>query len=745
MPHLCSSGWWQARSAGFAAATAASTRYADGQSQVQPVVHRVFMAEEQAFGPAGSNAWMLLASGLGRLIRLTIKETRRGDRTTAGARCGGRRTRKEPQQILTISAPYRRLMFASLCGPLLLLAGCPGTAATGKAGSPAKVAPQVTAPTIAGAVAAGAVKPGTPASTTATLPAQSTAPLSAKAQQTIAQAEASYASGVANYRAKRLDAARLDFDFAVDMMLSAGLDLKAEGPAADELERLLNAINSLELQALKQGNGFSPKLEEAPLDVADNLTFAPNPELARSLKTELNVTSDLPLVINDEVAGYIGVFSQSNNFRAHMRASLQRVGKYRGLIEEVLKQEGVPQDLIYLAVAESGFQPQVVNAHSGAGGMWQFMPATGVQYGLSRNGYFDYRFDPEKSSRAYARYIKALYRQFGDWYLAMAAYNWGPGNIQKDVQKTGYADFWQLYRMGLMPAQTRAYVPQILAAVIMAKNPERYGLDKLTPSPPVIYDTVTTNYAIDLRLVADVTDVSVAELVALNPSLLRLSTPRDLSFDLHLPPGTKPLYTDRLKDIPEDRRGSWRFHVVRAGETAETIAALLHGRTTEITETNGITAQDPMAVGDELVVPVQSVASGGNPQRYTVRRGDTLLTIADRFNVSVENLRVWNHDAALRAGRSVYVAEPLRLAPSARARGRGGRGRRGRMSKKERRAAAASGGKRGRGKAASGRASKRASGRASTRGSAHSARGKSSAKAGASHAKTSHTKHKAGR
>jgi membrane-bound lytic murein transglycosylase D len=450
------------------------------------------------------------------------------------------------------------------------------------------------------------------------------------------------------------------------------MDLKTEGPLADEFERLLDAINSLELAALKSGNGFSPRIEEAPLETAEDLTFAPNPELVAKLKTELNVTSDLPLVINDQVAGYIGVFSQSENFRKHMAASLQRVGKYRGLIQRVLKEEGVPQDLIYLAVAESGFQPQVVNGRSGAGGMWQFMPGTGAEYGLTRNGYFDYRFDPEKSSRAYARYIKKLYEQFGDWYLAMAAYDWGPGYIQRAVQRTGYADYWELYRRNAMPAETRAYVPQILAAVLMAKNPERYGLDKLVPSPPAIYDTVTTSYSIDLRLVADVTNTSVTELVALNPALLRLTTPNDISFDLHIPPGTKQLFAERLKDIPEDRRASWRFHVVKQGETLDGIAASLHAKVDDIAQTNGISAQDPMGVDDELVVPVASASNGSAPQRYTVRAGDTLVTVADRFNVSVEELRGWNSlsSSSVRPGRVLYVAEPVRLAASARSRGR---------------------------------------------------------------------------
>ena len=502
------------------------------------------------------------------------------------------------------------------------------------------------------------------------------APQNPKTQQLINDAEASYQSGVANYRGNRLDAARQDFDHAVDLMLTSGMELTGDSPMADEFERLLNNINSLEMAALKQGNGFSPKVEEAPLDTAEDLTFAPNPELVARLNSELSVASDLPLVINDQVAGYIGVFSTSENFRKHMAASLERVGKYRGLIQRVLKEEGVPQDLIYLAVAESGFQPQALNARSGAGGMWQFMTYTGPEYGLTRNGYYDYRFDPEKSSRAYARYIKKLYAQFGDWYLAMAAYDWGPGAVQRAVQRTGYADFWELYRRNAMPAETRAYVPKILAAVIMAKNPEKYGLDKLVPSPPVIYDTVATDYSIDLKLVADVTGSTVQELVALNPSMLRLVTPKDTSFDLHIPPGTKELYADRLKDIPEDRRASWRFHVVKASETLDTIASALHAKPADIAETNGITAQDPMALDDELVVPVAAVTAPGVPQRYKVRRGDTLVTIADNYNVSTDELRRWNalSSASVKPGRLLYVAEPIRLGPSTRMRS-GGRGR----------------------------------------------------------------------
>lgn len=554
-----------------------------------------------------------------------------------------------------------------------LLTGCP----QGETASPGKASPQTTAPAITTSNGSRPPAPiaATPsaAAQTATAPAAPADPaLAQKVQQLIAQAERSYASGVTNYRAGHLDAARADFDSAVDLMLTSGMDLKQDPQLSDEFERLLSQVNSLEMAALKQGNGFSPPVEETPLEATEDLTFAPNPELAAKLKTELNTTSDLPLVINDQVAGYIGAFSTSNAFRAHMAASLQRVGKYRGLIQDVLRQEGVPQDLIYLAVAESGFQPQAVNPKSGAGGMWQFMTYTAPEYGLTRNGYFDYRFDPEKSTRAYARLIKNYYRMFGDWYLAMAAYDWGPGNIQRVVQRTGYADYWELYRRNTMPGETRDYVPKILAAVIMAKNPERYGLDKLTPSPPVIYDTVSTDYSIDLRLVADLTEVSVAEIVALNPSLLRLVTPTDLPFDLHIPPGAKDVYSTRLKEIPADRRNSWRFHVVRQGETLEAIASTLHAHSDEVAEVNGFAPGTAVEAGDELVVPVATVAAASRPQRYTPRSGESLTAIADRFNVTVADLRRWNHLTSnnLRPGHSLAVSESVRITPAINTHGR---------------------------------------------------------------------------
>ena len=491
-----------------------------------------------------------------------------------------------------------------------------------------------------------------------------------KAQQLINQAEQAYKSGVDNYRAGHLDAARMNFDAAVDVMLMSGMDLKGDPQLADEFEHLLSAVNSLEMAALKQGNGFSPALEAAPLDAANEVTFAANAALTAKVTAELKTTkSDFPLVINDYVTGFINYFSNSAAGHAHLLRSLERAGKYKEMISKHLSEEGVPQDLIYLAVAESGFQPQALNARSGAGGMWQFMP-TGA-YGLARNGWFDERFDPEKSSKAYARYMRTLHDQFGDWYLAMAAYDWGPGNVQRAVMRTGYADFWELYKRNMLPAETKNYVPGIIAAIIMAKNPTQYGLEKMVPDAPVLSDKVTVDYSIDLRLVADVTNATLQEIVALNPSLLRMNTPRDVSFDLHIPVGTHEVFASRVKDIPEDKRSSWRFHVVRGGETLDGIALAFHAHAKEIAETNDLPAGEGVDTGDELVIPVASAAAAGvHPARYTVRKGDTLVTVADRFSVSVEQLHRWNHlsSNAVKPGAMLLVAEPVKLAPQARGR-----------------------------------------------------------------------------
>ena len=560
--------------------------------------------------------------------------------------------------------PIRLIGAAAVAMCLTGLAGCPANQATTAARPAASMAPPLAAAP-------------TPAATPQDEARQR------RVEALIAQVNQAYQSGVQSYRANQLEAARLSFDHAVDLMLTSGIDIKSDPVLNDAFEHTVDAVNALEMDALKRGNGFTPATEAAPVESAGELTFPSDPALTASLRSTLSTAGDLPLVINDQVAGYINYFANSPSFHAHMVASLERLGKYKEMIQSVLKQEGVPQDMIYLAVAESGFQPQVIDVKSGAGGMWQFMPYG--NYGLTRNGYFDERFDPEKSSRAYARYIKTLYKQFGDWYLAMAAYDWGPGNVQRAVMRTGYADYWELYRRNALPRETRNYVPQILAAVIMAKNPSKYGLDHLTPMPAVTFDTVPVDYSVDLRLVADVTGTTLANIVSLNPALLRLSTPAGISYDLHIPQGTKQEFTDRISAIPEEKRAYWRFHEVVPGETLGSIAQSFRVSESDLVAANGLDPSTSVSEGDELVIPLAppSLAASAHPLEYRVRRGDTLVTVADRYNVTAEQLRSWNHlsSSSLRPGRMIYVAQPVRLAPSSRSRrGRAARSSRGSRS-----------------------------------------------------------------
>jgi membrane-bound lytic murein transglycosylase D len=483
-------------------------------------------------------------------------------------------------------------------------------------------------------------------------------------QQLIDTVERAYQGGVDNYRAGHLEAAKASFDYAVDQMLSSGLDLKNDPQLSAEFEHIVDAVNTLEMDALKQGNGFAPPIESAPVDVANDVTFAVDPVLKAQVQASLKTTqSDLPLVLNDYVASYINFFANTKVGHATIVHSLTRAGRYKEMIRQILAQEGVPQDLIYQAVAESGFQPQARNGRSGAGGMWQFMP--GDAFAPPRSAWYDQRYDPEQSTRAYARYIKYLYNQLGDWYLAMAAYDWGAGNVQRAVQRTGYADFWELYRRNVLPTETKNYVPIILAATIMAKNPRQYGLDSVVADPPLLTDTVTTNYTVDLRLVSDIVEAPLEEIVALNPSLLRMATPPDDSFALHLPPGTKQLFTSRIEEIPVDRRRSWRFHKVAAGETMQDVAREYHVSATELAFVNQLDAASDLSGAEALVVPVAAVASSSvaHSARYAAKKGDTLVTVADRFNVSVDELRSWNHlkGTSLTPGHMLYVSEPARV------------------------------------------------------------------------------------
>ena len=492
-------------------------------------------------------------------------------------------------------------------------------------------------------------------------------PANDPADALIAQAEKLLAAGQANYAAGHLDAARGNFDQAFNLLLSSKLEVQGNERLEDEFSKVVEAVHDLELVALKQGDGFSePKPEPAPIDEANDITFPVDPNIKAKAEGEIKTTkSDLPLVLNDEVAMFINYFSSPKG-KGTLERALARSGRYREMILSTLKEVGVPQDLIYLAQAESGFQPLALS-RAGARGMWQFMASRAAMYGLERDLWVDERQDPVKSTHAAAEHLKDLYNQFGDWYLAMAAYNSGPGTIQHAVERTGYADFWELYKRGVLPQETRNYVPIILAVTIMAKNPTQYGLENVSLDPAPKVDRVVINYQVDLRLVADCVDTTVTYLQELNPSLLRMTTPKDEAYTLKLPAGTADKYQTAIAAIPQDMRTLWRYHQVESGETLASIAHKYHASSASITETNNLPSDD-LTVGAKLIIPVapghadsDGIVYSKHATRYKVRRGDTLYSIADDFDVPVEKLRKWNHirGSVIAVGRILVIHKPL--------------------------------------------------------------------------------------
>jgi membrane-bound lytic murein transglycosylase D len=289
---------------------------------------------------------------------------------------------------------------------------------------------------------------------------------------------------------------------------------------------------------------------------------------------------------------------------------------------------------------------------------------------LERDWWIDERQDPVKSTRAAARHLHDLYNEFGDWYLAMAAYNSGPGTVQNAVKRTGYADFWQLYKRNVLPKETRNYVPIILAVTIIAKNPQQYGLDEIVPEKPLQSDVVKIDYPVDLRLVAECVDQSVDMLQQLNPSLLRLTTPKNQEFELHLPAGSKELFLSAITAIPPDMRVWWRYHNVASGDTLASLARSYRTSRQAIAEANGLAEDEDLQPEAKLIIPVapgkhpageDTVAYSHHATVYKVRKSDTVESVADDFGVPAAMLRRWNHlnGDSLRGRRVLYVHLPV--------------------------------------------------------------------------------------
>jgi membrane-bound lytic murein transglycosylase D len=462
----------------------------------------------------------------------------------------------------------------------------------------------------------------------------------------VASVQAAYDSGQKAYAAGSIDEAKTAFNHAIDLIMNSAPEVRTDHRLSDLFDEIVDTMHSYEIetqQEIEQTEAADTDEEQAgepaPIEEIAGLNLpAGDPHLAVKAEKELiTVPHDLPLSVNDSVLTYLSYF-QTPHGREIVENGLRRSGRYRDMILRVLKQEGLPQDLIYLAQAESAFLPDAVS-RAGARGIWQFVPFTGREYDLNRSWYVDERSDPEKSTHAAAQALRDLYQTFGDWYLVMAAYNTGPGNVVKAVERTGYADFWELQQRHALLRETQNYVPIIIALALVAKDPALYGIDA-EPEKPAAVDIVKPGHSIDLRLVADAIDTDVDELHELNPELIRFLTPDDSDFELRVPKGTADKLMTAIAAIPPEHWRSWRLHEVESGDTLASVAHHYRVGVAALENANHFDAHEPLPVGQKIVVPAASPSV--KLVRYRVRRGDTLEGIAEQFSVTVPDLKRWN-------------------------------------------------------------------------------------------------------
>ena len=496
------------------------------------------------------------------------------------------------------------------------------------------------------------------------------------ADPALAEASDAFSLGRDAALSGNVECARYYFDQAIAAVRPAG-----EGPV--EGERL---AFSFELwDGIQRYEALSGATEEAGTShgqVAPELAAIENPEatpeemsaareeVAAAIPT---VSSDVPIVVNDAVLRVVAAF-QSDALHDKITAGLSRSGRYIPLIQRIFAEEGLPQDLAWIAFIESSFLPHARSPRS-AQGIWQFMPRTGRQYGLKSNGIVDERSDPEKATRAAARYLSYLHEIFGDWYLVMAAYNAGEGKILRAMERTGARDFWQLAATPAIRRQTQNYVPAFLASVLISKDPVHYGFE-VALQPPIDFETVRLDRPVDLRHLAAGMTISLEDLQALNPELRSLVTPREPEgYGLRVPSGSRDTVLLAFAAAPTAVPPSFKTHTAKKGETLPRIAKRYGVSVTAIASANSLSPRARVAGGQEILIPekgsasrpksVKGKAAAPKPEgvstastSYRVKSGDTLYRIALRHGVTVAEILAINGlggTPSLKAGDKIAI------------------------------------------------------------------------------------------
>ena len=346
----------------------------------------------------------------------------------------------------------------------------------------------------------------------------------------------------------------------------------------------------------------------------------------------------IPLVTNSQVESYIRYFQGKG--RKGFNIWLRRYVQYRDVILPILEENDLPEELIVVSMIESGFDPKAVSRAT-AVGLWQFMYSTGKQYGLERTWYVDERQDIIKSTEAAARYFKDLYREFEDWYLVLAAYNAGPGRVNRAVNLHETSDYWQLYSL---PKDTKNYIPYFLSSAIILKDPEKYGF-KIPKAKSFKYDEVVIKKSADLSVIAKSAGTKTSTIKYLNPELRQSATPPNDDYILRVPYGVKDKFYNSFNALPETERFATQKveHRVKKGENLTTIASKYRVLISDLMTINNL-KNDRLSIGQRLKIPVKGGIYSNYPEKitYTVKKGDTLGAIAEKYNTRASEIRKWN-------------------------------------------------------------------------------------------------------
>jgi membrane-bound lytic murein transglycosylase D len=426
-------------------------------------------------------------------------------------------------------------------------------------------------------------------------------------QDLIALSEQHFQTGERELREGHLSAARTSFDRAVDVILESPGGARSNPQLSAHFDRLIERISGHELTALAQADGFAEKAPE-PASIDDLLSIptfevpAPSPETERAVAQDLQaVTHDIDIPLNSRVLAYVELFT--GRLKGYLEEGLSRGARYLPMIQDVFRAEGLPLDLAYVPLIESAFKPNALS-RAKAKGMWQFMRGTALENGLRHDWYIDERADPEKATRAAAKYLKTLHSMFGDWHLALASYNGGPGRVQRAMKRSGRDDFWKLSATSrYLPRETRDYVPLILAAIVIARNPMQYEME-VEPIEAPLFETVTVSGAVDIRRIAEWANAPVQDIQDLNPELRRWTTPvRASEYELKVPMGTASLINTRLTEPGIDDLAPLSHYTVKKGETLLSISKKLRVSRSDLTEANYLSSKSRLQTGQQLIIP----------------------------------------------------------------------------------------------------------------------------------------------